>query len=57
MMNDLKKDRNCVSGLNPYDICGSAAVCSEPVRCCAGCKMDCNIRCGYCKDPREVREA
>lgn len=56
-MEELKKDRNCVSGLNPYDICGSAAVCSEPVRCCAGCKMDCNIRCGYCKDPREVREA
>ena len=46
----------CITGLNPNDHCGAAAVCPEPHQCCAGCKMDCNMRCGYCADPREVPE-
>lgn len=40
-------DMTCVTGRNPYGHCGSAACCPEPVRCCAGCPEDCNIRCGW----------
>ena len=40
-------DMKCVTGMNPYGHCGSAACCPEPYRCCAACHEDCNIRCGY----------
>lgn len=46
----------CVAGINPNGVCGAAAFCPESYPCCAACKKDCNIRCGYCVDPREDAE-
>lgn len=40
----------CVTGLNPYGHCGSAACCSEPYNCCKDCPDPCNSRCGYLED-------
>lgn len=37
----------CITGKSPTGHCGAAAFCPENYRCCASCKEDCNIRCGY----------
>lgn len=37
----------CITGKSPSGHCGSAAFCPGPHRCCASCKEDCNIRCGF----------
>lgn len=37
----------CITGLSPSGHCGAAAYCSEPRKCCAGCGLDCSIRCGW----------
>ena len=43
----------CITGLSPLGHCGAAACCPEPYDCCAKCKEDCNIRCGYLPDPKK----
>lgn len=43
-------DSQCVTGLNPYGHCGSAACCTEPYTCCKDCPDPCNSRCGYLED-------
>ena len=37
----------CVTGLNPYGVCGSAQCCDQPYACCIACPKPCNGRCGY----------
>ena len=37
----------CVTGLNPYGVCGSAQCCDQPYACCIACPNPCNGRCGY----------
>ena len=37
----------CVTGLNPYGVCGSAQCCDQPYACCIACPKPCNDRCGY----------
>lgn len=37
----------CVTGLNPYGVCGSAQCCDQPYECCIACPNPCNGRCGY----------
>ena len=37
----------CVTGLNPYGVCGSAQCCDQPYACCIACPEPCSIRCGY----------
>ena len=41
----------CVTGLNPYGVCGSAQCCGQPYACCIACSEPCNIRCGYLPKP------
>lgn len=40
-------DHVCVTGLNPYGVCGSAQCCDQPYACCIACTNPCNGRCGY----------
>ena len=42
----------CVTGLNPYGVCGSAQCCGQPYACCMACPEPCNIRCGYLPKPQ-----
>ena len=42
----------CVTGLNPYGVCGSAQCCDQPYACCIACPEPCNGRCGYLKAPQ-----
>lgn len=42
----------CVTGLNPYGVCGAAQCCGEPYACCIACPEPCNIRCGYLPKPQ-----
>lgn len=42
----------CVTGLNPYGVCGSAQCCGQPYACCIACSEPCNIRCGYLSKPQ-----
>ncbi|HJA47953.1 MAG TPA: ParB/RepB/Spo0J family partition protein [Candidatus Agathobaculum intestinipullorum] len=37
----------CVTGMNPYGVCGSAQCCDQPYACCIACPKPCNGRCGY----------
>lgn len=37
----------CVTGLNPYGVCGSAQCCGQPYACCIACPEPCNSCCGY----------
>lgn len=37
----------CVMGYAESGICGAAAYCGQPYRCCLQCDMDCNGRCGW----------
>ena len=37
----------CVTGLNPYGVCGSAQCCDEPYACCIACPEPCNSHCGF----------
>lgn len=37
----------CVTGLNPYGVCGAAQCCDEPYACCIACPEPCNIHCGF----------
>lgn len=48
MLND-----KCTIGLSPSGHCGAAACCAENKKCCAACKKDCNMRCGWIKDKQE----
>lgn len=43
-MNEAKK---CLTGQSKSGICGAAAYCTQPYKCCAECKEYCNIRCGW----------
>ncbi len=43
-MNGAKK---CLTGQSGSGVCGAAAYCSQPYKCCAECCKDCNIRCGW----------
>lgn len=40
----------CITGKSSSGFCGAAAYCNEPVQCCAACKKDCNIRCGWLEE-------
>ena len=40
----------CITGKSSSGFCGAAAYCDEPVQCCAACKKDCNIRCGWLEE-------
>lgn len=43
---DLKPyQRGCITGASPYGICSCCG--AEGVKCCAACKKDCNVRCGW----------
>lgn len=42
----------CVTGLNPYGVCGSAQCCNQPYECCIACPKPCNIRCGDLPKPQ-----
>lgn len=44
----------CVTGLNPYGVCGSAQCCDQPYACCIACSEPCSIRCGYLQPPASV---
>ena len=37
----------CVMGYAESGICGAAAYCDQPFRCCLQCDRDCNGRCGW----------
>ncbi|WP_346704738.1 ParB/RepB/Spo0J family partition protein [uncultured Agathobaculum sp.] len=37
----------CVTGLNPYGVCGAAQCCDEPHACCIACPEPCNSHCGF----------
>lgn len=37
----------CVMGYAERGICGAAAYCGQPYRCCLQCDKDCNMRCGW----------
>ena len=43
-------NKQCVTGLNPYGHCGSAACCTESYTCCKECPDSCNSSCGYLED-------
>lgn len=47
----IPKDR-CTTGQSRSGRCGAAYYCAEPVDCCAKCKNDCNIRCGWIDKPK-----
>lgn len=40
----------CITGKSSSGFCEAAAYCDEPVQCCAACKKDCNIRCGWLEE-------
>lgn len=44
----------CVTGLNPYGVCGSAQCCNQPYECCIACPKPCNIRCGDLPKPQSA---
>ncbi len=37
----------CVMGHAESGVCGAAAYCGQPARCCLQCDVDCNGRCGW----------
>lgn len=37
----------CIMGYAESGVCGSAAYCAQPYRCCLQCDADCNGRCGW----------
>ncbi len=37
--------RGCITGASPYGVCSCCG--AEGVECCAACKKDCNVRCGW----------
>lgn len=37
----------CVMGYAKSGVCGAAAYCGQPARCCLQCDVDCNGRCGW----------
>lgn len=43
-MDEAKK---CLTGQSESGICGAAAYCSQPYKCCTECGEDCNVRCGW----------
>lgn len=43
----LDEAKKCLTGQSESGICGSAAYCSQPYKCCAECGKDCSIRCGW----------
>lgn len=45
--NAARGNGKCSTGLSPTGHCGAAAYCAEPFECCAACRRDCNIRCGF----------
>lgn len=43
----------CITGKSGSGLCGAAAYCSEPVKCCAVCDKSCNGRCGWLDEPAD----
>lgn len=37
----------CIMGYAESGVCGAAAFCDQPARCCLQCGVDCNGRCGW----------
>lgn len=37
----------CIMGYAESGVCGAAAYCGQPYRCCLQCDEDCNGRCGW----------
>ena len=46
----------CVMGYAESGICGAAAYCGQPYRCCLQCDMDCNGRCGWIPKQEAIPE-
>lgn len=46
-MNDSRTTPLCITGKSKSGQCGHAAFCDTGRVCCAGCKRDCNMRCGW----------
>ena len=38
---------DCIMGYAESGVCGAAAYCDQPCRCCLQCDEDCNVRCGW----------
>lgn len=45
--------KKCITGKGGSGLCGAAAYCSEPVKCCAACDKSCNGRCGWLDEPAD----
>lgn len=43
----------CITGKSGSGICGTAAYCDKPYKCCSQCPEDCNIRCGWIEERKE----
>lgn len=52
--NEDKVIRKCTNGLNPYENCVCCG--KDGIKCCAECKEDCNGRCGWYTEKKEVEE-
>lgn len=47
---DSAMNQSCITGLNPYGLCGAAHCCDQPYDCCKDCPEKCNIRCGWIEE-------
>lgn len=47
------EQQKCITGQSESGLCGTAAFCAQPYKCCAECNKYCNVRCGWAngKDP------
>lgn len=47
------EQQKCITGQSESGLCGTAAFCAQPYKCCAECNKHCNVRCGWAngKDP------
>ena len=41
------QNQECGTGYSPSGHCGAAFYCEEPYHCCAACRQNCNMRCGW----------
>lgn len=43
----------CIMGYAESGVCGAAAYCGQPYRCCLQCDVACNGRCGWIPEPKQ----
>ena len=41
------EQKKCITGQSESGLCGTAAFCAQPYKCCAECNEHCNVRCGW----------